>query len=113
MHPIEHIFYFSCAAIHWIIPSHPIHVVLNLQHAGLTPAQGHVGFEAVIVNGKYNLAGASYFHQLHHRYFECNYGEPDMPFDYWFGTSHDGSDEAHEEMRAKRFAQHKIRTSAV
>ena len=87
--------------------------MLNLQHAGLTPAQGHVGFEAVIVNGKYNLAGASYFHQLHHRYFECNYGEPDMPFDHWFGTSHDGSDEAHEEMRAKRFAQHKIRTSAV
>ncbi|MCY4412764.1 MAG: sterol desaturase family protein [Caldilineaceae bacterium] len=113
MHPIEHILYFSCAAIHWIIPSHPIHVVMNLQHAALTPAQGHAGFEAVVINGKYNLAGASYFHQLHHRYFECNYGEPDMPFDHWFGTSHDGSAEAHQEMRAKRFAQHKIRTSAT
>ena len=111
MHPLEHLLYFSCAAIHWIVPSHPIHVVLNLQHAGLTPAEGHAGFETVVVKGKYKLAGASYFHQLHHRYFECNYGEPDMPFDYWFGTSHDGSPEAHEAMREKRIARHKIQSS--
>ena len=113
MHPLEHVLYFSCALIHWIVPSHPIHVIMNLQHAALTPAQGHAGFEAVVVNEKYNLAGASYFHQLHHRYFECNYGEPDMPFDHWFGTNHDGSTEAHTAMRAKRMARHNIQTEAV
>ena len=32
-----------------------------------------------------------FFHQLHHRYFECNYGEPEIPFDQWFGTYHDGT----------------------
>ena len=99
--------------IHWIIPSHPIHAVMNGQHAALTPAQGHAGFEALVIKGERKLAGASYFHQLHHRYFECNYGEMDIPFDAWFGTSHDGSEEAHEEMRAKRFASHKIRTSTA
>ena len=113
MHPIEHILYFSGVLIHWIIPSHPIHAVFNGQHAALTPAQGHAGFEAIVVNGKSMLRGASYFHQLHHRYFECNYGEMDIPFDVWFGTSHNGSAEDHEAMRAKRFASHKIRTSAA
>ena len=113
MHPVEHILYFSGVLIHWIIPSHPIHAVMNGQHAALTPAQGHAGFEALVIKGERKLAGASYFHQLHHRYFECNYGEMDIPFDAWFGTSHDGSEEAHEKMREKRFASHKIRTSTA
>jgi hypothetical protein len=26
MHPVEHILYFSGVLIHWILPSHPIHV---------------------------------------------------------------------------------------
>lgn len=34
----------------------------------------------------------SYFHYLHHRYFECNYGESTLPLDKWFGTFHDGSE---------------------
>ncbi len=108
MHPIEHILYFSCILIHWIVPSHPIHMIFNSQHAAFTPAQGHVGFEKVVVNEKVEVSAASYFHQLHHRYFECNYGEPDIPFDHWFGTAHDGSSEAHEAMRAKRKARHHI-----
>ena len=101
MHPIEHIIYFSCILIHWVVPSHPIHMLMNAQHAAFTPAQGHVGFEMLIVKGNVIIPAASFFHQLHHRYFECNYGEPDFPFDLWFGTSHDGSPEAHAVMRDK------------
>ena len=108
MHPVEHILYYSCLLIHWIVPSHPIHLLLNAQHASLMPAQGHVGFEKVVVNDKVNIAGGSYFHQLHHRYFECNYGEPDIPFDHWFGTNHDGSAESHKAMRAKRKTVHAV-----
>ena len=108
MHPIEHIVYFSCILIHWVVPSHPIHMLFNAQHAAFTPAQGHVGFEKVVLNEEVKIDAASYFHQLHHRYFECNYGEPDIPFDHWFGTSHDGSQEAHEKMRAKRRSRHNI-----
>ncbi len=108
MHPLEHLLYFSCILIHWIVPSHPIHMIMNGQHAAFTPASGHVGFETIMVNGKPTVPAGSYFHQLHHRYFECNYGEPDMPFDSWFGTSHNGSPEAHDAMRQKRRAIHQV-----
>ena len=108
MHPIEHIIYFSSILIHWIVPSHPIHMLMNAQHAAFTPAQGHVGFDKLLLKGDRGISAASYFHQLHHRYFECNYGEVDFPFDKWFGTHHDGTQEAHAEMKAKRKAAHNI-----
>ena len=101
MHPIEHILYFSCILIHWIVTSHPIHMLMNAQHAAFTPSQGHVGFETLVLKEKVGLPAASFFPQLHHRYFECNYGENDMPFDMWFGTYHDGSTKAHMAMRQK------------
>ena len=110
MHPIEHIIYFSCILIHWIVPSHPIHVLMNAQHAALTPAKGHLGFEKLVVKNDSNVPGGSYFHQQHHRYFECNFGETDFPLDKWFGTFHDGSPEAHAAMREKRKARHNITT---
>ena len=88
MHPVEHLVYFSCVLIHWVVPSHPIHFLLDAQHAALTPAYGHIGFEGPLLDGK--LPAGSYFHYLHHRYFECNYGESTLPFDRLFGTLRDG-----------------------
>ncbi|MCF7675221.1 MAG: sterol desaturase family protein [Akkermansiaceae bacterium] len=88
MHPVEGLLYLSVALIHWVIPSHPFHFLFNLQHAGLGPAGGHDGFEGPIVHGKFPTG--SYFHYLHHRYFECNYGESTLPLDKWFGTFRDG-----------------------
>ncbi len=40
------------------------------------------------------------------------YGEPDIPFDHWFGTSHDGSPEAHASMREKRRARNNVVTDS-
>ena len=88
MHPIEGFIYLSVVMIHWVIASHPFHFLFNLQHAALGPACGHHGFEGPILEGK--LPTGSYFHYLHHRYFECNYGEALLPFDKWFGTFRDG-----------------------
>lgn len=88
MHPVEHLLYFSSVMIHWVIPSHPFHIMFELQHAGLSPACGHHGFEGPILEGR--LPTGSYFHYLHHRYFECNYGESVIPLDRWFGTYRDG-----------------------
>ncbi len=88
MHPVEGLLYLSVALIHWVVPSHPFHFLFNLQHAGLGPAGGHDGFEGPIVHGKFPTG--SYFHYLHHRYFECNYGESTLPLDKWFGTFRDG-----------------------
>jgi sterol desaturase/sphingolipid hydroxylase (fatty acid hydroxylase superfamily) len=89
MHPVEHLLYFSVVLIHWIVPSHPIHFLFNAQHTALTPAGGHHGFEGPILKGR--IPTGSYFHYLHHRYFECNYGESTLPFDKWFGTFTDGT----------------------
>eukprot|EP01006_Ploeotia_vitrea_P049795 TRINITY_DN67377_c3_g1_i1.p1 TRINITY_DN67377_c3_g1~~TRINITY_DN67377_c3_g1_i1.p1 ORF type:complete len:317 (+),score=-2.86 TRINITY_DN67377_c3_g1_i1:15-965(+) len=89
MHPVEHLFYFSVVLIHFVVPSHPIHFFFNAQHTALTPAGGHHGFEGPVgKDGK--IPTGSYFHYLHHRYFECNYGEATIPLDYWFGTFRDG-----------------------
>jgi sterol desaturase/sphingolipid hydroxylase (fatty acid hydroxylase superfamily) len=88
MHPIEHILYFSVVLIHLVVPSHPIHLLFNSQHTALTPAAGHHGFEGPVLKGK--LPTGSYFHYLHHRYFECNYGEATLPLDQLFGTFRDG-----------------------
>ena len=81
---------------------------MNAQHAAFTPAQGHVGFDQLEVKGSAKVPAASFFHQLHHRYFECNYGENDFPFDFWFGTHHDGSSESHARMLEKRRVVHNI-----
>jgi sterol desaturase/sphingolipid hydroxylase (fatty acid hydroxylase superfamily) len=88
MHPIEHILYFSVVLIHLVVPSHPIHLLFNSQHTALTPAGGHHGFEGPVLKGK--VPTGSYFHYLHHRYFECNYGEATLPLDQMFGTFRDG-----------------------
>jgi len=88
MHPVEHVLYFSVVLIHWVIPSHPIHFLFNAQHTALTPAGSHHGFEGPIFKDK--LPTGSYFHYLHHRYFNCNFGETTLPLDKWFGSFDDG-----------------------
>ncbi|MDE0025157.1 MAG: sterol desaturase family protein [Spirochaetaceae bacterium] len=101
MHPLEHLIYLSGFLLHWILPSHPIHMVYHLLHAGLTPANGHSGFHRVEVRDKPSVKSGDYFHYLHHRYFDCNYGNEGVPLDKWFGSFHDGSPEAHEAMRGR------------
>jgi len=88
MHPVETALYLSVCLIHWVIPSHPFHFLFDLQHAALAPAHSHHGFEGPILKEK--VATGSYFHYLHHRHFECNYGSSVMPFDKMFGTFRDG-----------------------
>jgi len=48
------------------------------------------------------LALGTFYHQLHHRYYECNYGNQEMPWDRWFGTFHDGSDDATQATRTRK-----------
>jgi sterol desaturase/sphingolipid hydroxylase (fatty acid hydroxylase superfamily) len=84
MHPVEHLLYFSVVLIHFVIPSHPIHLLFNSQHTALTPGAGHSGFDGPVFNGKVPMG--SYFHYLHHRYINCNFGECTLPLDKLFGT---------------------------
>ena len=68
--------------------------MVTLVHAGLSPAPGHAGFERSTTSKDKTFSADSYAHYLHHKYFECNYADGILPLDRWFGTLHDGSEEA-------------------
>ncbi|WP_192258157.1 sterol desaturase family protein [Mesorhizobium caraganae] len=103
MHPIEHLIYLTSIVIHFVLASHPIHFIFHLQSKVLLAVSSHAGYESVTA-GEHSDTGlkvGDFFHQLHHRYFECNYGEPEVPCDKWFGTFHDGSEEATARTRVR------------
>jgi sterol desaturase/sphingolipid hydroxylase (fatty acid hydroxylase superfamily) len=104
MHPLEHAAYFSGVLIHWVVPSHPLHALFQLFHAGLSPALGHTGFDRVSLGKGGTFQTEGYAHYLHHKYFRCNYADGSIPIDKWLGTFHDGSDEAHEAMKRRSMA---------
>ena len=104
MHPVEHIIYLGTIFIHWFIASHPLHMIYHLQYFTLTAATTHTGFEGVASKGKTWLKLGTFHHQMHHRYFECNYGGLELPWDKWFSSFHDGTAETHELMKKRRKA---------
>ena len=95
MTPVESTAYLSAALIPllWRSGCHPwIHLYTKLDL--IVGAQiGHDGFDAP--------GGGSYFHQLHHAHFECNYGDAAFPTDWLFGTFEDGSRWATEHDKGK------------
>ncbi len=106
MHPVEHVMYFGTALIHIVVPTHPVHVIAHLMFYALYAVTTHTGFEGVWAGGRKRLHLGNFHHQMHHRYFECNYGTLEVPWDKLFGTFHDGTPEAKDKMRA-RLKEHK------
>lgn len=102
MHPIEHLLYLSSLLIHCVIPSHPIHLYFHVIYLAPGAAMTHTGYEDLLIKDKRKLALGTFYHQLHHRYYECNYGNQEMPWDRWFGTFHDGSDKGTKETRSRK-----------
>lgn len=102
MHPIEHLLFFSSVLIHWIVSAHPIHILFHMQHQALTASTSHAGFEGLLVKDKNALVLGNFHHQMHHRYFECNYGNLEVPWDKVFGSYHDGTEQSHEEFLERR-----------
>ena len=100
MHPIEHAVYFSSLLIHFVLPTHPLHILFHVYTFTLHPICSHSGFDGLIAKGDKRMQLGDFFHQLHHRYFECNYGTVEMPWDRWFGTFHNGSEAATQRTRA-------------
>ncbi len=101
MHPIEHVLYLGSVMIHWVVAAHPVHILFHLQYFTLSAATTHAGFAGLSAGGRNRLPLGTFHHQLHHRYFECNYGGLEIPWDKWFGTFHDGTPESHARMRAR------------
>lgn len=102
MHPVETAVFFSSILIHFIVPAHTIHILFHMQHQALTGATSHTGFEGLLVKDRNRLHLGNFHHQLHHRYFECNYGNPEVPWDKVFGSFHDGTDESHVKFKERR-----------
>lgn len=102
MHPVEHFLYLTSLLIHWVVPTHPILLYFHVIYLGPGAAMTHTGYEELLVRDKRRLALGTFYHQLHHRYYECNYGNQEMPWDRWFGTFHDGSEEATQETRRRK-----------
>jgi lathosterol oxidase len=102
MHPVEHAIYLGSVLIHWIVAAHPVHILYHMQYLTLTAATTHTGFEGLLVNDQNRLNLGTFHHQMHHRYFECNYGSLEVPWDKLFGSFHDGTTEANERMKERR-----------
>ncbi len=107
MHPLEHFLYFNSVVIHFVVASHPLHVLYHFYLQGLNPIASHSGFESLFVKDKRQMALGDFFHQLHHRYFDCNYGTSEMPWDKWFGSYHDGTEESTKRIRKAMIDKHR------
>jgi sterol desaturase/sphingolipid hydroxylase (fatty acid hydroxylase superfamily) len=101
MSPVEHLLYLSTPFVFVVLPGAPVLITFTLVYLLISPSPSHSGFDRFKMFGT-DVHGGDYFHNLHHRYFEVNYGMLLVPMDKWFGTFHDGSMEAHEDMKARR-----------
>lgn len=93
MHPIEHIIYFSVFLIWWIVPVHPITIILTGLFQAVGPSVSHCGFDYLKLGKKFKVPTGDNFHNLHHRFFRVNYGNSTVPLDRVFDSWHDGGQE--------------------
>ena len=91
MHPVEHLIYLSSVLIHTVLASHPIHIFFHMQWNAIGAGTSHSGYESLTFRGKPVIFLSPFHHQLHHRLYNCNYGNSLVPVDKWFGSDHDGT----------------------
>ena len=85
MHPIESFFYESAIIVPCFFKHHPI--FMNIIKIDLT-------LSAVLGHDGHDFPGAgNFYHYLHHTKINVNFGTPNSPFDYFFGSLDRGEDE--------------------
>ncbi|MDA8586326.1 sterol desaturase family protein [Rhodobacteraceae bacterium] len=102
MHPVESFILMTDTLLFLVIPAHPIHVIFLLFHHGVGAPTSHTGFEKLKIGRIGGVEVGDFFHQLHHRFFDCNYGTFETPWDEWFNTFHDGTDSGNELVKERR-----------
>lgn len=105
MHPIEHVVYLSTVLVHFVVPSSPFLIAFHLMYFTLSAATTHTGYQGIVIKGRLVLPLGTFHHQLHHRYFTCNFGGLEVPWDQWTGSFHDGTPEAHHAFLRRRKRQ--------
>ena len=102
MHPVEQAIYLSLVLAYLVVPSHPVHLTFLLFFLTIGGAFGHAGFAKLQLGPRVSISMTSFHHQIHHRYFNFNYGAPDGPLDEWAGSFHDGTPDATKRLWAVR-----------
>lgn len=92
-HPIEAFLHaLSFPVIIFLIPSHPIAVLLWFTYSFLLNVGGHLGYEVFpsgfTKNKLFGLANTSTHHNMHHKHFDCNYGIYFNVWDQLMRTNH-------------------------
>ena len=111
MHPIEHVVLMADTLIYFVLAAHPVHIIYNLLFHGLGAPTSHSGFESVKIRGRFAIYMGDFYHQIHHRFFDINFGSRGSPLDLWADTYHDGSNESHRAFMQKRKAIRKARAT--
>lgn len=102
MHPVESFILMTDTLMFLLVPGHPVHVIFLLFHHGIGAPTSHTGFEKLKFGKIGGVEVGDFFHQLHHRFFDCNYGTYETPWDTWLGTFHDGTSEGNEIVKERR-----------
>jgi len=112
MHPLEHLVWLSSVCILLLVPSHPLHAIFLLQFHVISAATSHAGYEHLSLGRGMKLRLGDFFHQLHHRYCDCNYGTFETPWDQWLDTYHNGTEEGEAWMKERRHRLSQKKTAA-
>ncbi|MEM7359129.1 MAG: sterol desaturase family protein [Pseudomonadota bacterium] len=105
MHPLEQFILMSDTLLFFLISAHPVHVIYSLIFHGLGAPTSHTGYHKVTL-GKFTLLNVGdFYHQLHHRFFDTNYGTLDTPGDLIFDRFHNGTLEGNKRMMEMRKRQ--------
>jgi len=102
MHPLEHLIYLGSVLLHFVVPASPLLIIYHLQYFTLSAATTHTGYQGVLIGGRIRLRLGTFHHQMHHRFFECNYGGLEIPWDRWMGSFHDGTAESQQQFLQRR-----------
>ncbi len=102
MHPVESFFLMFDTMIFFLLAAHPVHVLFLIFHHLVGAPASHAGFENIKFGKTVKLEMGDFFHQLHHKFFDCNYGTWETPWDKWFNTFHDGTPEGNDFVKERR-----------
>ena len=102
MHPLEHLMYFSVFLLWWVVPVHPVIILLTGFFQGLSPAVSHSGFDQLTLPASKKVRVGDHFYHLHHKHFEVNYGNMPTPLDRVFGSWHEGTTATHALMKCRK-----------
>ena len=91
MHPLEHLIYFTVFFLWWLVPAHPVLVIMTGLYQGIEPSVAHAGFSRLRLAGGFHVPAGDRFHHFHHRFFHINYGNSMAPLDKPMGSWYDGS----------------------